>query len=124
MITIFSLLLQASPNVDLGPAIQQIGIGALIAVPAYFTAWQLWKDNRSLRSASSTEHTLALARERELLDRIAPLLATAADILAKTPERFDRALSGAQNATEKTELDRRMAQLEEVIRLAAQGRSS
>lgn len=114
--------MQSSPNVDLGPAIQQIGIGALIAVPAYFAAWQLWKDNRSLRLASSTDHTSALARERELLDRIAPLLANAADILAKTPERFDKALSSAQNATEKTELDRRLGQLEEVIRLAAQGR--
>ena len=83
------------------------------------TSWLAW-----LRATAAALALEACGGHAVDLDRPTGVAETAADILAKTPERFDRALSGAQNATEKTELDRRMAQLEEVIRLAAQGRSS
>lgn len=98
-----------STTVDLGPALQQIGIGVLIAFPAYVTAWQFWK---KLGDAQT--------RERELYDRLGPLLASSVDILAKAPDRFDRALSQATSSTRSTEVDALMRQLEQTVKHIAE----
>lgn len=94
-----------STTVDLAPALQQIGIGILIAFPAWVISWQLWK---RLDSAQT--------RERDLYDRLGPLLASSVDILAKAPERFDRALSQATSSTRSTEVDALMRQLESTVK--------
>lgn len=99
------LSVDPSTTVDLGPAIQQIGIGVLIAFPAWVISWQLWK-----------RLDAALTREREWADRLGPLLATSVDILAKAPDRFDRALSQATSSTRSTEVDALMRQLEQTVK--------
>jgi hypothetical protein len=94
-------------NIDLGPAIQSLGIGSLIAVPAWVICWQLWK-----RLGEAQE------RERELSDRLGPLLAQSVDVLAKAPGQFDRALAEATTSTRSSEVDALMRRLErEVERL-------
>lgn len=42
--------LMGDSSVDLGPALTQIGIGALIAVPAYYMAWKFWQLISTLRN--------------------------------------------------------------------------
>ena len=92
---------------DLGPAIQSLGIGSLIAVPAYVMVWLLWKERRESQE-----------RERELSDRLGPLLAQSVDILAKAPGQFDRALAESTSSTRASEVDALMRRLErEVERL-------
>lgn len=100
----FLVSVDPSTTVDLAPALQQIGIGILIALPAWAISWQLWK---RLDSAQT--------RERDLYDRLGPLLASSVDILAKAPDRFDQALSQATSSTRSSEVDALMRQLERTV---------
>jgi hypothetical protein len=115
-------LLSVTPTESLGPALQQIGIGALIAVPAYATSWKLWQ----MFSASQTEvkdlqlervqdQKDQVIRERELADRLGPLLAEAAKVLATAPERFDQALRQVSDARGANEVDQLMRRLEDTV---------
>ena len=95
---------------DLGPAIQSLGIGSLVAVPAWVICWQLWK-----RLGEAQE------RERELSDRLGPLLAQSVQVLATVPGAVDKALAEATSSTRSSEVDALMRQLErEVERLREQ----
>lgn len=103
-------------TVDLAPAIQQIGVGALIAVPAYVLSWLLWKRSDKASTECSELRAEQVMRERELSDRLGPLLAQSVDILSKAPDRFDRALSQANSSTRSTEVDALMRTLEQTVR--------
>lgn len=123
------MILASSSVPDLGPAIQQIGIGALIAVPAYVTSWQLWKRldksltaTNELQAERVKDRDAQVLRERELADRLGPLLAQAADLLATAPDRFDKALSQAQNALRSNEVDLLMRRLEGTVERISQER--
>jgi hypothetical protein len=57
----------------------------------------------------------AVHRERELADRLGPLLAEAAKVLATAPERFDQALNQVRDATRSSEVDNLMQRLERTV---------
>lgn len=84
-------------SIDLGPALTQIGIGALIAVPAYATAWKLWGAREKALAENTRLRDDQIARERELAERTVPALVEAAKMLAQAPDRFDRALDRVRN---------------------------
>lgn len=91
--------LLAGTSVDLGPALTQIGIGALIAVPAYYMAWKLWQrstaadrqiavlnelwrqDQKEAAESRMQDQKDAATRDRALADRMAPLLENAVTTL-------------------------------------------
>lgn len=123
------LLASSSDLVTLGPALTQIGVGSLIAAPAFATTWQLWKrldkereEVRLLQLARVQDAKDAVLRERELADRLGPLLANAAEVLSTAPARFDQALNQVQTASRSSEVDQLMQRLETTVRNIAQDR--
>lgn len=58
-----------------------LGIGALIALPAWTTAWLFWRAWSNERTRSDTLARELLARERELSGSTVPLLASAVERL-------------------------------------------
>lgn len=105
-------LAAGSTPIDLGPALQQIGIGILIAAPAFAGVWLLWKRNDQISGELSKNQAEQVAdqkaqviRERELSERLGPLLAEAVKVLASAPDRFDQALSQAQTAVQRQEVE-------------------
>lgn len=113
MILIWAAASGGSSIPDLGPSLQQIGIGVLIAVPAYVAAWKLWQDRQKKDSKIEELLSNQIKREKELSDRLAPLLATAAEVLAKAPGQFDQALSEAHSAIRSSEMERAMERVAE-----------
>lgn len=118
-----------SQTIDLGPALQQIGIGVLIVAPIALLAWFLWKRNDKLSTEMSDLQMLRVedqkaqtARERELVERLGPLLAEAVRILAAAPDQFDRALNQAQSAIQRDKLEDLVRRLEGEISDIAKGR--
>lgn len=125
------LLAQASqtPTIDLGPAIQQIGIGVLIAAPMALLAWLLFKRNDKLQSEKSAleaervdDQKAQVMRERELVERLGPLLAEAVKILATAPDRFEKTLNQAQTAIQRTEVENLIHKLEASVEGIAKDR--
>lgn len=111
-----------SQTIDLGPALQQIGIGVLIVAPIALLAWFLWKRNDrlseemgALQSLRVEDQKAQTARERELVERLGPLLSEAVKILAAAPDQFDRALNQAQTAIQRNELDNLVRRVENEI---------
>lgn len=111
-----------SQTIDLGPALQQIGIGVLIVAPIALLAWFLWKRNDRLSTEMGALQELRVedqkaqtARERELVERLGPLLSEAVKILAAAPDQFDRALNQAQTAIQRNELDNLVRRVESEI---------
>ncbi len=94
-----------APSVDQW---SQIGIGALIALPAYTGLWALWKDRRRIERETRDLNDHALARERELSDRIAPLLTEAVRVLSIVPARFEESF---RTARETADVDKIVAKL-------------
>lgn len=114
--------LTQSPSFDLGPALQQIGIGVLIAVPIALVAWLLWNKNNDLTAQLRQEQDDRIqdskdqiARERELVSKLGPLLSEAVKILAAAPDRFDQALNQATNAIQRQEMERLVHKIEESV---------
>ncbi len=95
----------AQPTVDQW---SQIGIGALIALPAYAAGLALWKDRRRIERETRELNEHALARERELSDRIAPLLNEAVRVLSIVPTRFEESF---RSARETADVDKIVAKL-------------
>lgn len=111
-----------SQTIDLGPALQQIGIGVLIVAPIAALAWLLWKRNdrlsaemADLQTARVEDQKSQVVRERELVERLGPLLAEAVRILAAAPDQFDRALNQAQSAIQRDKLEDLVRRLESEI---------
>lgn len=118
-----------SPGIDLGPALQQIGIGILIAVPIAFVAWLVWNKNTELATQLSKvqderiqDQKDQVARERELVSKLGPLLAEAVKILAAAPDRFDSALNQATTAIQRQEMERLVHKIEESVEGIAKDR--
>lgn len=83
----------------------QLGIGALVAAPAYGAVTVLWQQSRAKDKviAAKDDRIIALqedrvARERLLNERLAPQLAQAADLLSRTPRAVDRTLQEAASS--------------------------
>lgn len=100
----------------------QLGIGALVAVPFSVGCSILWKalsaertKNELLQLARVQDAKDAVTRERELADRLGPLLANAAEVLSTAPARFDQALGQVQSATRMSEVDGLMNRLEQTV---------
>lgn len=118
-----------SPGIDLGPALQQIGIGILIAVPIAFVAWLLWNKNNELSAQLQKvqderiqDQKDQVTRERELVSKLGPLLAEAVKILAAAPDRFDQALNQATTAIQRQEMERLVHKIEESVEGIAKDR--
>lgn len=90
----------------------QIGIGALIAMPAYAVVTVLWRDRGRKESEIKNLNDKATSRERELADRIVPLLTEAARVLASAPAQFDQAI---KSVTGGSDVDRVLSKLNRVI---------
>lgn len=116
-------------TIDLGPALQQIGIGILIVAPIALVAWFLWKRNdaisvelSNLQEQRVEDQKAQVLRERELVERLGPLLAEAVRILAAAPSQFDRALNQAQSAIQRNEVETLIHRLETGIAQIAKDR--
>lgn len=107
---LFLLLVSASPD-----PWTQLGLGALVAAPPSSFCWVLWRTLGTERSKNEALQRDQITRERELSDRLGPLLAEAVKVLATAPERFDQALGQAQRATATGEVDSMMRKLEETV---------
>src|SRR6185295_9982657 len=90
----------------------QLGIGALVAVPFSAGCSILWKALQAERTKSEllqlarvNDAKEAVHRERELADKLGPLLANAAEVLSTAPARFDQALSQVGSASRSSEVD-------------------
>lgn len=90
----------------------QIGIGALIAMPAYAVVTILWRDRGRKEAEIKQLNEKATSRERELADRLVPLLTEAARVLASAPAQFDQAIKSAAGAAD---IDRVLSKLNRVI---------
>lgn len=119
---LLGLLISTSTTPDLGPQLTQLGIGALVAVPAWGACWKLWQAWQSSQAELKTlqlervqDAKDAITRERELADRLGPLLAEAAKVLSTAPERFDQALGQVQASTRNSEVDGMMRRLESFV---------
>lgn len=111
----WELLMAVDPSttVDLAPALQQIGIGILIAVPAYVTCWQLWKRlDRALSECSRLQQE-RVAREVELSTGTVPVMAQSVDLLSKVPESIRAALSEATGTIRSSDLERALRRVEQ-----------
>lgn len=105
-----------SPSIDQW---SQIGIGALIALPAWSAAIVLWKDRLRHERETQELNDDALARERELSDRIAPLLNEAVRVLSIVPSRFEESF---RTARETADVDKIVEKLTAAIDDMAQPR--
>lgn len=90
----------------------QIGIGALIAMPAYAVVAVLWRDRGRKETEIKQLNEKATSRERELADRLVPLLTEAARVLASAPAQFDQAIKSAAGGAD---IDRVLTKLNRVI---------
>lgn len=124
-------LLSITQTSDLWPQLGQLGLGALVAVLPSTACSILWKALQSERSKSELLQLAriqdakdAIARERELADKLGPLLASAAEVLSTAPARFDQALGQAQSATRMSEVDGMVQRLESAIARIAQDRGT
>lgn len=99
--------------VSWGPALSQLGIGALVAVPSstgclvLWRAWQKERDkNELLQLARIQDAKDATLRERELSNTVVPMLSESSQLLATVPVRFEQALAQASDATRAGDLER------------------
>lgn len=111
--TIGSFLLAVDPS---SGQWSQIGIGALIAMPAYAVVAVLWRDRGRKEAEVKQLNDKATSRERELADRLVPLLTEAARVLSSAPGQFDQAIRNAAAATAgRSDVDRVLDKLDRVI---------
>lgn len=128
-----TLLATSTPTDSIGPALQQIGIGTLVASPAWFTAWLFWKrylakdqelkecqqqrvkdlqDAQLLRVKDLQESQV---RERELTDRAIPVLAESVKLSAVLPERITQSIREASSAQGAQRLEELMHRFEGIV---------
>ncbi len=113
--TIGSIFVTAATDPSVGQW-SQIGIGALIAMPAYAVVAVLWRDRGRKEAEIKLLNDKATSRERELADRLVPLLTEAARVLASAPAQFDQAIKTASGtATYNTDMERVLEKLNRVI---------
>jgi hypothetical protein len=112
-----------APTIDF----TQLGVAAIVCVLLFAWGWTLWQENRRkdaeisrLRDAHMRDNAAIreeqLTRERELVDRLAPLLASAVEILGTAPENFKDALREARESGRMDELSRVVGQLRDTVR--------
>lgn len=100
---------------DLSQLLAQLGVSA-VTVAAFGVAVRvLWNDNQSLRKEVRDVYSTQVARERELADKMGPLLGTAIDVLARAPAQFDRVLSDARESSRVTDTDRKVEELKQSV---------
>lgn len=87
----------AATAIDLGPAIQQIGIGALIAAPAYAMLRVIWLKSEKQSAELSQSREDAISREREFSTGTVPVL-----------QECVRALTEVAKATEEQTMLRKV----------------
>lgn len=122
------LLTQAPPS-DL--TFSQLGIAAVICVLLSAISWTLWRQHttdlakiEALQASRVSDAQAAVAREREVADKLVPLLATSAEVLSTAPARFSQALDDARRTTESTELAQLVAQLKAAAKDIGSGRGT
>lgn len=91
-----------------------VWIGAGLSLPST-ASWLLWKD-RGRQQQKSDQQLADLQlkydnREKELSDRVIPLLTRAVDVLSEAPARFDAALQQASESTRRSEIELMMDKL-------------
>lgn len=132
----FALLYQAGTGdsgFDLGQALQQLGVGAILLVPAYIAMrWLLARLNAVEDRATAREDALqakidllqqekvdlvsaARDRERELADSMSPLLTKLGEVVHDAPEVIDKALTKAKDTEERQTTDKRMRSIEMAV---------
>lgn len=87
----------AASAIDLGQALQQIGVGALIAAPAYAGLRALWLKSEKQSTEISQLREDQILRERELSTGAVPVL-----------QECVRALTSVAKATEEQTMMRRV----------------
>ncbi len=123
------------PTDSVGPALASLGIGVLVALPAYAALWGLWKWARIQIDKKDIEiKALQLARvqdlqdqnnrDRELADRLGPLLAEAVKISSVVPERITQALNQASTSRSTGEANELVRRLEDIVQHIPRDRGS
>lgn len=90
---------------------EQLGIASIVCATWFLVAYTLWRQTQRQQATINTLREEQIKREREMGDRIVPLLQSAADMLSRAPERFDRALGQAQAASRSSEVDQLLSYL-------------
>lgn len=100
----------------------QLGIAAVVCVLLLGSSLTLW---RAYQGALQRIEALQLERikdaqtfterERELADRVVPLLAEAVRVLSTAPQKFDQALEQAQSVTRTSEVELMMRKVEDAV---------
>lgn len=100
----------------------QLGLSSIVAVLLFGALSVVWKayqaernKNELLQIARVQDAKDSVTRERELADRLGPLLANAAEVLSTAPARFDQALGQVQSASRMSEVDNLMSKLEQTV---------
>lgn len=91
------MTLLAVGSTDLGPALTQIGIGALVAAPAFGMLRVIWQKSENLSAEISKLREDQITRERELSDKTVPVLGECV-----------RVLTAVARATEEETMTRRI----------------
>lgn len=101
---------------------ERLGTASIVAVILSTGCWVLWRALQTERATTAALRQGEVLRERELADRLVPLLTEAVKVLSTAPERFDQALSQVQNATSATRTESLLTRLESVVGHIAQER--
>lgn len=112
-----TLLLSQSPATSPDPlTFNQLGIAAVVCALLLAGLLIVWK--QLLASQARERQLLAdqVGREKEIADRIVPLLVSGLEVLTTTPAKFQQAMDQARSSTSRSELDLVLARLEDMVR--------
>lgn len=116
------VLAQTSSTPDPTTFFAQLGIASVVCGLLLVWGFTLQRSNNALtkqiadlNAARLADRDAQLARERELSTGVIPLLTQAADLLAKAPIQFDRALNEATRATGQSETNATVRRLEALV---------
>lgn len=111
-----------SGGFDLNTALQQLGVGAVLLVPAYvIIRWLMRRvevlegKNEALQEDKVALVKAARDRERELADSMAPLLAKLGELVHDAPEVIDKALTKAKDQEDRQTTDKRVRSIEVAV---------
>lgn len=94
----------------------QLGVASVVAVMLSTGLFVIWRQSLAKDVTIAELHAAQLAREKELSERIVPLLVTAVEVLSTAPTKFDQALRAAQDSTQRSELDSVLSRLEATLK--------
>lgn len=111
-----TLLAQASSPDTIN--FSQLGIASVICVLLLAGLLIVWK--QLLASQARERQLLAdqVGREKEIADRIVPLLVSGLEVLTTAPAKFQQAMDQAAASTSRSDLDSVLSRLEDTLRNA------